>query len=232
MTYTLTQLTALSTHALVEFYRDLDAPTAGEMNGEYTTAFPHERDSDVRGFFRRAGLGDWLGKAYQPTTSGGTSGAGHNLWRRKGGQIIRSERFTWTVDESAIDGRDALIMRYSSFRNFSGSLDLIDEVRVAGPGLYIGIYTTRVTITPFTRFRAAARTRPEVFLLADRRGDWVGPDDSDAETGSWSFLQSAIRTITSVEATRPAIGAVANGLSRLAMSSSAPTPPQPMRGES
>ncbi|MGU3293765.1 hypothetical protein [Williamsia sp. M5A3_1d] len=210
----LTQAATLSSDELLALYRDLAAPTTDEIAGEHPSAFPHDTDAAARDFFARRDRGHWLGKAYSApchdTVDG--IGEGYNLWRR-GGAVVRSERFAWQIEPSAIDGRDALVMRYRAFGSVSGALDLVDEVRTLVPGsLFVGVYHTRIALRGFTGAQRGHRSGPAVSLLGAAGEPWRGVDDPSAETGHRPVAHIALAALTSPPRTRPWVARVARRL--------------------
>ncbi|MGJ0120531.1 hypothetical protein ACQ7HM_15115 [Williamsia sp. MIQD14] len=208
---TLEQAATLSSAELLALYRDRPAPTIDEIAGEHPSAFPRDTDGAARDFFARQGRGHWLGKAYSApchdTVDG--IGEGYNLWRRRDA-VVRAERFAWRIEPSAIDGRDALVMRYRAFGSVSGALDLADEVRTLVPGsLFLGIYHTRIALPGFTGPQRGPRSEPAVFLLGPTAEPWRGVDDPSLETGHRPIAQVALGALTAPSRTRPWVARVA-----------------------
>ena len=210
----LMQAEALSSDDLLARYRDLSAPTIGEIAGEHPSAFPRDTDAAARNFFTRRGRGNWLGKAFSTPSHDAVDGVGegYNLWRH-GDDVVRAERFSWRIEPSAIDGRDALVMRYRAFGSVSGAIDLVDEVRTLIPGsLFLGIYHTRIAIRGFTGPQRGPRTAPAAFLLGATTEPWRGVDDPSLETGHRSLVHVALGALTAPPRTRPWLARVARRL--------------------
>ncbi|WP_045823433.1 hypothetical protein [Williamsia herbipolensis] len=201
----LAQAATLSSSDLLALHRDLSAPTIDEIVGEHPSAFPHDTEADARDFFVRRGRGLWLGKAYSAPCHDAVDGIGegYNLWRH-GDTVVRAERFSWRIEPSATDGRDALVMRYRAFGSVSGALDLVDEVRTLVPGsLFLGIYHTRIALPGFTGAQRGPRSGPAVFLLGPATEPTRGVDDASAETGHRSLAHVALGALTAPPRIRP-----------------------------
>ncbi|MFC8796756.1 hypothetical protein ACFT2C_03405 [Promicromonospora sp. NPDC057138] len=169
---------------LFALWRTLPAPDLTELDGEYLGYTPilNATDEEIHGLAEllyREGSprGVWLGKAYQ--AGAGAAGEGYNLFRvsADGAGVhgyVRRARFATSIDESLIDGRSSLMMRYAAFDNSSARTDLVDEVRRYSHGLYLG---TATTLLP-----DGTRTQPDgCFLLAGPFGPWTGVDDPALE---------------------------------------------------
>ncbi|MET8797723.1 hypothetical protein ABZV91_14955 [Nocardia sp. NPDC004568] len=171
-------LVARTTEDLVELYKSLDAPDPAEMYGEFSGHLPATREDAWRAFMRERGAQPWLGKAYRPEECNGHVGHGYNRYQGPDGVIIRMNRFVWDIEPSIVDGRDTLVMHYSAFDDWGGANDLIDEVRVVAPGVYLGIYHTAAPVPGFTpgEPQADGRSAISAFILAATDMPWVGPD--------------------------------------------------------
>lgn len=168
---------ALSTTDILELFETLSAPAFSELDGEYT-GHAHMGDTEESRrqvtavmYDENSVQGYWLGKAYKPT--GDDVGEGYNHWRRSGGAVERNLRFGTHMGDSRLDGRPALIMTYASFDNRSGAVDLVDEIRKLGDGLYLGAATVQKP--------DGTRSKPGCFVLVGPIGSWVGVDDEAAE---------------------------------------------------
>ncbi len=190
---------------LLARYASLVAQPPASSSASFGSAFPADRDAPVRSFFAASGRGHWIGKAYRPDPEDPSRGEGLNLWGH-GARIERSERFAWEIGPSAIDGQPALVMTYAAYRNLSGAVGLVDEVRRLDDGLYLGLYRTRIAVPPFTRRQAGRRSEPEVFLLAGPAGPWVGPDSPTAELGRWRPTHAALRALLGPPLARRLVG--------------------------
>jgi hypothetical protein len=171
----LAHLRTLSREALSRMFHDLPAPLPGEMQGEFDGVLPDFCDAERRaGAVARAGAPvHWLGKAYRADPADPSRGDGHNRYR---GADVDERRlpFAWAIGPSWVDGRPALVMRYSAFDHWAGKADLQDEIRVCAPGLYLAVAHTREPIPAFTPLPGPrGRSLPEPFFLIGPLGPYV-----------------------------------------------------------
>lgn len=174
-TWTAEQLCALDRDDGLSLFHDLGAPAFGDITGELAGHVPLYAAREWRNFVKRGGIGDWLGKGYQFGRYGDWQGQGYNLYRTPQG-VMRRLRFAWTFGNSVLDQRPALIMNYRAFKNWAGANDLIDEVRMVQPGLFLGVYYTSMPVPGFTPRSAQGRSAPEFFVLEGPIGAWIGAD--------------------------------------------------------
>ena len=210
----LVELSQKTSDQLLELYSTLDAPEPGEMQGEFDSALPIDRDYEFRNLFKRLGRGDWLGKAYKVTSADGLSGEGYNMWRL-GNEEKRYLRFSWAFENSPYDGRPAIVMRYNSFKNDAGAVELIDEFRPLSKGVYIGLYYSRIALPPFTRYQQKESTLPEMFLLGGPAREWVGPDNEELETGNWAWHQRVVQLLSNPKWSRKPISRITSLAAKL-----------------
>ncbi|MHA2288292.1 MAG: hypothetical protein ACXABG_05855 [Promethearchaeota archaeon] len=143
--WTIEKLKELSHDDLMELYKSLPSAKFEEMNGEYDATmikFPTERGK-ILGEWALYGTGSshWIGKAFTPSSSiPEFRGEGYNTFR-VGEKIVKHTRFASDMHESMIDGKLVFRMRYAHFKNFSGTADMIDEVRFLQEGLYLCVGT-------------------------------------------------------------------------------------------
>jgi hypothetical protein len=73
-------------------------------------------------------------------------------------------------------------MHYAAFSNMYAELDLIDEIRRADTGLYLGLAIT-ADPSPLAPDPGGpnGRSYPSTFLLAGPNAPWAGPDDPGGE---------------------------------------------------
>ena len=177
---TVDELNARTRDDLLELFLDLEAPAAddfaGEFEGHGAAYLP-----DLDAFYRGQGLGKWLGKGYRTERHGDWPGHGYNLWSTDSG-VIRTMRFGWGPGTSMLDGCGCILMHYSAFDNAFGKLDLVDEIRRAADGVYLGLATTREA-SPLCPKPGGpnGRSLESTFLLVGPTREWVGPDDSSGE---------------------------------------------------
>ena len=142
-------LLRLTPEEAIGLFRQLQAPEHAAMAGDFAGIIPYAHQPRWDALMSGAGLGRWLGKSYDPAPSAGYAGTGHNAYEIDG-EVKRRLRFGWGIDASSIDGAPALMMHYSAFDNWAGQNDLIDELRVARPGVLLGLYHTIQPIENFT----------------------------------------------------------------------------------
>ncbi len=177
-TWTLEGVAALSREKLFALFDTLSAPTLREMDGEFVGHLPdYSRDVWLR-WSSELKAGMWLGKAYRPEAYGRWPGRGYNRWDTQGkGQVTeRHMRFAWAIESSTFTTGTSLVMYYGPFKNWSGEQDLLDEIRVVSPGLYLGAYHTREPVPGFTPRQGRKRSEPEIFMLTGPVGPWVGAE--------------------------------------------------------
>ncbi|MBN8945423.1 MAG: hypothetical protein J0H01_38340 [Rhizobiales bacterium] len=160
---TLAQLTREELDAL---FRALPAPAIGDMDGEFISALPGYSNAEWRSTMASLGKDYWLGKSYKPEAFGGHAGHGLNRYRTKAGDVRRLSRFVWNIAPSTVDDRPSLVMHYSAFPNWGGGLDLIDEIRVAASGVYLGLFHTAKPVPGFTPRDGGDRSGIEFFFLS------------------------------------------------------------------
>jgi hypothetical protein len=178
-TWTLERLMAMTSAEAVALFRTL--PSAGwtEMNGEYRGYLPNGGSAEAverqkKGIFNEnTSFGCWLGKSFSPVTAADREGEGYNYCRKPGNVIVRHNRYSTYMGPSHVDGQHVYIIRYAAFVNGSGNRDLTDEVRVAAPGLYLCVSTTRAD--------NGGRNPPGAFILAGPEHAYVGVDDPALE---------------------------------------------------
>lgn len=177
-THTLDTLAALDRDGLMALFRTLPAPGQSELDGEYVSRLPDYAEAEWRAAMAKVGKGGWLGKSYTPAPLDGHHGHGLNRYRSPDGTIRRNARFVWDIAPSTVDERMSLVMRYAHFANWGGGHDLIDEVRVVAPGLYLGLYHTRAAVPGFTPRPGQGRSGIEFFMLAGPVAPFV-PAEAD-----------------------------------------------------
>ncbi len=158
---------------LLALFATLSAPQPAQMDGEFIGEVPHYMDALWRQTMATLGKDFLLGKSYTPNPWNGHIGHGLNRYRAPDGTIRRLSRFVWDIAPSVIDGRDALVMHYAPFPNWGAEHDLIDEVRAAGPGVWLGIYHTASPVPGFTPRQDGSRSAIEIFLLSGPTAPFV-----------------------------------------------------------
>ncbi|MEU1208584.1 hypothetical protein [Nocardia sp. NPDC005825] len=132
-------LTAMSHTELVELFVTLDAPSLSEMTGEFAgTALrqPNLFRSAVAAVKVRNPLHLWKTKGFRQVDE--TSGRGYNIYQWAGGRLAYRDPMTTRMALSHIDNRPAFQLDYRTFDTVNGFANLVDDVRLAAPGLYLG----------------------------------------------------------------------------------------------
>jgi hypothetical protein len=141
------QLRFMTLDELLALFHRLPAPAFDEMQGEYAATLL-EQGSGPSFVTAQVVLnikGRWLCKAFEP--SGPNEGHGYNSFMTPRG-VKRAARMKTRVGPSKIpgDSRDSFHLEYADFNDFKrggpgGALvhTMFDELRKAGPGLYLGI---------------------------------------------------------------------------------------------
>lgn len=107
-------------------------------------------------------LEGWAFKAFLP---GGTHGDGYNGFLRRG-RVRRRCRMRTFIGPSMWDGRMAFVLDYRPYRSIFGAVGMVDEIRVVGQGVMLGLgHMLKVT-----------GRRPLPFALIGPPTAWVGPD--------------------------------------------------------
>ncbi len=143
--WTVDELKNLSYDELMELYKSLPSVEFDKMNGEYDATmlkYPTERGR-ILGEWTLYGTGSsyWIGKAFTASSENPEfRGEGYNKFRVDGKEV-RHTRFASDMHESMVDDKLVFRMQYSPFKNFSGSVDMIDEVRFLQEDLCLCIGT-------------------------------------------------------------------------------------------
>jgi len=171
--WTVEKLKKLSHQELLDLFKTLPSAEFEEMDGEYDTtmlAYPTERGRKMAEWtLYETGISYWLGKAFNPSSENPEfRGEGYNRFRVEGKEIHHT-RFASDMSESMIDGKLVFRMRYAPFKNFSGSGDMIDEVRFLQEGLYLCIGTYLPQKLP-----------PDLFCLS-------GPVNEYNQNSEWAY---------------------------------------------
>ncbi|WP_446223459.1 hypothetical protein ACTWPB_27955 [Nocardia sp. IBHARD005] len=160
------ELRRLSPAQLVALFESLEAPPIEEMNGEYRAQLltqPH-LPATVMGHAAVSNpLNYWLSKAFRPVDA--ETGRGYNTFRRLG-SVVQQYPMTTLIAPSRYDGKPAYTLIYRAFRSLCGEINMVDEIRRLGPGIYLGIGTCGVT--------DSQRRLPRPFLLQGPTHDYRG----------------------------------------------------------
>ena len=138
---TIENLKELSYENLMDLYKSLPSADFKEMDGEYDSAmvgFPSERKEKLGlWWLYDTKKGYWLGKSFTPAPNNlKPPGEGYNRWKIKGKEV-RHMRFLTDMAESLIDGKITFRLKYASFKNDGGIVDMTDEVRKIRKGFYL-----------------------------------------------------------------------------------------------
>ncbi len=175
--WTVDALRGLDRDGLTSVFRQLAAPGPEEMAGEFASTPPDYSNAEWRSAMAALGKDYWLGKSYTPQAFVGHRGHGLNSYRRSDGSIRRLSRFVWDIGPSIVDGQPSLVMRYAAFRNWGGSHDLIDEIRIAHADTYLALYHTAASVPGFTPRPGGHRSGIEFFILSGPVGPFVPADE-------------------------------------------------------
>ncbi|MFT4581190.1 MAG: hypothetical protein ACI915_000588 [Gammaproteobacteria bacterium] len=182
--YTYAWLQNHTSDELVELWRELDAPTLEEMNGEYEGTMIFPKSVEHARIRKTEGPGEWFGKAFAPEPTGEYPGQGYNLWFMPNG-LVRTMRFAGEVNASLIDGRPSLMGYYKAFVSHNKDNGMTNEVRKLCDGLFVGIISTAVDHAYWGPVEAhSGRGHPHAFLLRGPIAPWRGVDDLKVDTAN------------------------------------------------
>ncbi|MGY1978523.1 hypothetical protein [Nocardia gipuzkoensis] len=169
------ELRRLDTGGLLALFTTLEAPTIAEIHGEYTAALLAQPNlfAVVTGKAAVANpLGPWLCKAFRPVDENG--GRGYNTFSEFG-RVRQRYPMRTLLAPSRYDGAPAYTLIYRAYTSMCGSIHMVDEVRRAATGVYLGMGTWG--------FTDAQRRVPRPFLLTGP----VGPYRGDIGTARPAF---------------------------------------------
>ncbi|MFX0080625.1 MAG: hypothetical protein ACFE94_02630 [Candidatus Hodarchaeota archaeon] len=131
----------LSFQEIMDLYKSLPSADFEEMDGEYDSAmvgFISEKNEKIsKWWLYDTEKGYWLGKAFTPYSNKlEPRGEGYNRWKIDGKEE-QHMRFRTGISESLIDGKPTFQLKYASFKNDGGIIDMTDEVRKIRKGLYL-----------------------------------------------------------------------------------------------
>jgi len=134
-------LKELSFEELMDLYKSLPSADFKEMDGEYNSAmvgFSSENKKKISlWWLYDTEKGYWLGKAFTPSPNNlEPSGEGYNRWKIEGKEVHHM-RFLTDMPESLIDGKITFRLKYASFKNDGGIVDMTDEVRRIRKDFYL-----------------------------------------------------------------------------------------------
>ena len=133
-------LKELSFQKLTELYKSLPSADFEEMDGDYDSCMvgfiSEERKKGSIWWLHKSKLGNWLGKSFTPKTKSELRGEGYNRWEIEGKEVHHM-RFLTDMSESLIDEKITFRLKYASYKNDGGIVDMTDEVRRIRKGLYL-----------------------------------------------------------------------------------------------
>lgn len=160
------ELRRLSHRELCQLFSRLPAPTLAEMQGEYAARLLAQPGL-IATLGGRAVLDNpwqhWLCKAFRPVS--GEQGRGYNSFL-EGSRVVQRYPMLTLIAPSRYDGQPAYQLVYRHFHSACASVHMVDEVRRAAPGLYLGIGTWG--------FTAAQRRMAYPFLLSGPQAPYRG----------------------------------------------------------
>ena len=133
-------LKELSYQKLMELYKSLPSADFEEMDGDYDSGMvgfiTEKKEKGSIWWLHKTEKGDWLGKSFTPKSKSEIRGEGYNRWKIEGKEVHHM-RFLTDMSESLIDGKITFRLKYASFKNDGGMVDMTDEVRMIRKGLYL-----------------------------------------------------------------------------------------------
>ncbi|MFF0490951.1 hypothetical protein ACFYTQ_18180 [Nocardia sp. NPDC004068] len=160
------ELRRLDTSDLLARYLTLEAPAISEIDGEYRATLLAQPNlfAVVTGKVAVANpLGPWLCKGFRPVDD--ENGRGYNTFDELG-RIRQRYPMRTLVAPSRYDGAPAYTLIYRAYLSACGAIHMVDEVRRAAPGVYLGMGTWG--------FTDAQRRVPRPFLLTGPVGPYRG----------------------------------------------------------
>ncbi|MGI8393254.1 hypothetical protein [Leucobacter sp. W1038] len=165
-------LLALDFDALMQLFTTLDAPSPGEMRGEYAGidyyGLTEETFAAALGRVKAGNGSFWLGKGFPGEEGEGASG--YNRILHPNGTVARRDRFGIYRLPSPLDGKISLCLKYSDFDNGAGNIGFFDEIRKVNDTLFL------CTGTPEEGAGA-----PGFFILSGPAVPFGGVDDPQGE---------------------------------------------------
>ena len=142
-------LRQMSSGALLRHFQTLPAPDMAEMDGEFAACLLAQPKRLAATLWpallnNPMGPGLWQAKAFRPIDA--THGRGYNRFQF-GGQSVRRFPMQTLIAPSRYDGKPAYTLVYAGFRSLCGRIHMVDELRRATSGLYLGVGTCGFTDT-------------------------------------------------------------------------------------
>ncbi len=166
--FTPESLRRITTAELLAVFQTLPALSVAEMHGEYAAellrqpSWPYEIGGRLA-INNPLLPGRWLCKAFRPVNE--SEGRGYNSFRHAG-RVVQRFPMQTRIAPSRYDGRPAYTLVYRAFHSLCGDIHMVDEVRRAGEGVYLGIGTWG--------FSDSRRRRPLPFLLTGPDAPYLG----------------------------------------------------------
>ena len=137
---TVEKIKELTFQEIIDLYKSLPSADFEEMDGEYDSAmvgFTSEKsEKGSNWWLYDTERGYWMGKAFTPSKKSELKGEGYNRWKINGKEEHHM-RFLTDINESLIDEKPTFRLKYASFKNDGGIVDMTDEVRKIRKGLYL-----------------------------------------------------------------------------------------------
>lgn len=125
---------------IMAIYKSLPSADFEEMDGEYDSAVvgftTKKSEKSSKWWLYETERGYWLGKAFTTLKKQKLKGEGYNRWKIDGKEEHHM-RFLTDISKSLIDGKPTFRLKYASFKNDGGIVDMTDEVRKIHEGLYL-----------------------------------------------------------------------------------------------
>lgn len=156
----------MRTRDLLELFTALEAPSIDQMDGDYSSELLAQPTALATALGRMAvdrPLWRWRSKGFRPVDE--RSGRGYNSFHA-GSRMVRRYPMLTRLLPSRFDGRPAYHLIYPAYRSTCGAINMVDELRVAGEGVFLGVGTWG--------FTAAQRNVPLPFLLLDVGRPYLG----------------------------------------------------------
>lgn len=164
--FTPASLRAMPTTSLMEIFSELEAPPLEAMNGDYDSELLRQPTATAtvlgRGAVDRP-LWRWRSKGFRPVDA--RTGRGYNSFH-SGSRIVQRYPMLTRLGPSRYDGRPAYHLLYPAFFSTCGAIGMVDELRVAADGVFLGVGTWG--------FTNAQRHVPLPFLLVDSGRPYMG----------------------------------------------------------
>jgi hypothetical protein len=174
--WTLEKVKKFTHQELMELYKSLPSADMQEMDGDYDSTMvgyiSKRQERGSRWWLYETERGYWLGKSFTPISGKSEiQGEGYNRWEIEGKEVHHM-RFLTDIAESLIDGKPTFRLKYASFKNDGGIIDMTDEVRRLKKGLYLCVGMS-----------GAEKLPPDFFCLVgplheyDHSSEWVYGDE-------------------------------------------------------